>query len=160
MAATQFSLSVMSDSLWLHGLQCTRLPCPSPTPGACSKSCPRVSGATNHLILWLSLLLLPSIFLRRQVRWSGIPISLRMFYSLLWSTQSKALAWSRNRSRRFSGILLLLYDPADVGNLIFGSSAFSKTSLTSGSSWLTCCWSLAWRILSITLLACEMRAIV
>ena len=30
-------------------------------------------------------------FLRRQVRWSGIPISLRIFHSLLWSTQSKAL---------------------------------------------------------------------
>ena len=30
-------------------------------------------------------------FLRRQVRWSGIPISLRAFHSLLWSTQSKAL---------------------------------------------------------------------
>ena len=31
-------------------------------------------------------------FLRRQVRWSGIPICWRIFHSLLWSTQSKALA--------------------------------------------------------------------
>ena len=31
-------------------------------------------------------------FLRRQARWSGIPIPLRIFYHLLWSTQSKALA--------------------------------------------------------------------
>ena len=31
-------------------------------------------------------------FLKRQVRWSGIPISFRVFHSLLWSTQSKALA--------------------------------------------------------------------
>ena len=31
-------------------------------------------------------------FLWRQVRWSGIPISWRIFYTLLWSTQSKALA--------------------------------------------------------------------
>ena len=30
-------------------------------------------------------------FLRRHVRWSGIPISFRIFHSLLWSTQSKAL---------------------------------------------------------------------
>ena len=30
----------MSDSLWPHGLQQARLPCPSPTPGACSNSCP------------------------------------------------------------------------------------------------------------------------
>ena len=36
----QFSCSVMSDLLWLHGLQHTRLPCPSPTPGACSNSRP------------------------------------------------------------------------------------------------------------------------
>ena len=28
-------------------------------------------------------------FLKRQVRWSGIPISLRIFHSLLWSIQSK-----------------------------------------------------------------------
>ena len=31
-------------------------------------------------------------FLKRQIRWSGIPISLRIFHSLLWYTQSKALA--------------------------------------------------------------------
>ena len=36
----QFSRSVVSDSLWPHGLHHTRLPCPSPTPGACSNSCP------------------------------------------------------------------------------------------------------------------------
>ena len=38
--SVQFSHSVVSDSLWSHGLQHTRLPCPSPTPGACSNSCP------------------------------------------------------------------------------------------------------------------------
>ena len=31
-------------------------------------------------------------FFRRQVRWSGIPISLRNLHSLFWSTRSKALA--------------------------------------------------------------------
>ena len=36
----QFSHSVMSNSLWPHGLQHTRLPCPSPTPGVPSNSCP------------------------------------------------------------------------------------------------------------------------
>ena len=38
--SVQFSCSVVSDSLWPHGLQHTRLPCPSPTPGACSNSFP------------------------------------------------------------------------------------------------------------------------
>ena len=36
----QFSHSVMSDSRWPHWPQHTRLPCPSPTPRACSNSCP------------------------------------------------------------------------------------------------------------------------
>ena len=38
--SVQFIRSVMSDSLRPHGLQHTRLPCLSPTPGACSNSCP------------------------------------------------------------------------------------------------------------------------
>ena len=36
----QFSRSVVSNSLWPHGQQHARLPCPSPTPKACSNSCP------------------------------------------------------------------------------------------------------------------------
>ena len=36
----QFSRSVVSDSLWPHGLQHDRPPCPSPTPGAYLNSCP------------------------------------------------------------------------------------------------------------------------
>ena len=39
-SSVQFSHSVMSDSLQPHGLQYARLPCPSPTPRACSNSCP------------------------------------------------------------------------------------------------------------------------
>ena len=35
-----FSHLVMSDSLWPHGLQHTRLPCPSPSLGVCLNSCP------------------------------------------------------------------------------------------------------------------------
>ena len=35
-----FSHSVVSDSLQPHGLQHTRLPCPSLSPGVCSNSCP------------------------------------------------------------------------------------------------------------------------
>ena len=38
-SSVQFSHSVMSNSLRPHGLQHTSLPCPSPTPGACSNSC-------------------------------------------------------------------------------------------------------------------------
>ena len=38
--SVQFNRSVMSDSLWPHVLQHTRLPCPSPTPRVYSNSCP------------------------------------------------------------------------------------------------------------------------
>ena len=39
-SSIQFSWSVVSDSLWPHGLQHARLPCPSPTPGVYLDSCP------------------------------------------------------------------------------------------------------------------------
>ena len=69
-------------------------------------------------------------FLRRQVRWSHMPTSLRIFHSLLWSTQSKAF---RQSILEVVGVFLeffcFFYDPVDVGSLISGSSAFSKSSL-------------------------------
>ena len=40
LSCVQFSCSVMSDSLWPHGLQHARPPCLSPTPGVYSDLCP------------------------------------------------------------------------------------------------------------------------
>ena len=40
LSSVQFSCSVVSDSLQPRGLQHTRPPCPSPTPGVYSNSCP------------------------------------------------------------------------------------------------------------------------
>ena len=44
---------MVSTSLWPHRLQHARLPCPSPTPGACSKSCPSRQWChpPSHLLL-------------------------------------------------------------------------------------------------------------
>ena len=39
-SSVQVSHSVVSDSLWPYGLQHVRLPCPSPSSGVCSNSCP------------------------------------------------------------------------------------------------------------------------
>ena len=39
-SSVQFGRSVVSDSLPPHRLKHAKLPCPSPTPGACSNSCP------------------------------------------------------------------------------------------------------------------------
>ena len=54
MLELEFSRSVMSDSLRPHGLQHPRLPCPSPTPGAYSDSCP--------LSQWCHPTILSSVF--------------------------------------------------------------------------------------------------
>ena len=43
--SVQFSRSVMSDSLRPHESQHARPPCPSPSPGVHSHSCPRVGDA-------------------------------------------------------------------------------------------------------------------
>ena len=51
-------------------------------------------------------------------------------------------------------------DPVDVGNLISGSSAFSKTRLNIWKFTVHVLLKSGLRILSITLLACEMSAIV
>ena len=60
----------------------------------------------------------------------------------------------------FLELSCFFYDPTDVGNLICGFSAFSKSSLNIWRFLVHILLSLAWRILSITLLACEISAIV
>ena len=53
------------------------------------------SSASDTLLFIPSTIFLISVillFLKMQVRWFGIPISFRIFHSLLWSTQPKALA--------------------------------------------------------------------
>ena len=63
-SSVQFSCSVVADFLWPHGLQHASVPCPSPTPGACSNSCPMSQWfhlPSSHLIFCCTLLLPPSI---------------------------------------------------------------------------------------------------
>ena len=60
----------------------------------------------------------------------------------------------------FMELSCFFYDPQYVGNLISGSSAFSKSSFNIWKFSVHVLLNLTWRILSITLLACEMRAIV
>ena len=67
---------------------------------------------------------------QRQVRWSGISISFRIFHSLLWSTYSKAFGIvNKAEIDVFLELSHFFDDPADVGNLTSGSSAFSKSNL-------------------------------
>ena len=60
----------------------------------------------------------------------------------------------------FLELSCFFHDPADVGNLISGFSAFSKTSLNIREFTVHVLLKPGLEILSITLLACEMSAIV
>ena len=98
-------------------------------------------------------------FVRKQVSWSGIPISIRIFHSLLWSTQSKVLAWSMKQMFFWNSLAFsMIHQMLASWSLVL--LPFLNPAYTSGSSWFTHYWSLAWRILITTLLACEMSAIV
>ena len=69
-------------------------------------------------------------FLRRQVRWSGIPISLRIFqFAVIHAVKGLGVV---NEADVFLEFSCFFYDPTDVGNRkISDSSAFSKSSLNS-----------------------------
>ena len=66
-------------------------------------------------------------FLKRQVKWSDIPISLRIFQFIVIHTVKGIV--NKAKIDVFLELSSFFHDPADVGNLISGSSAFSKTSL-------------------------------
>ena len=88
-------------------------------------------------------------FLRRQVRWSGIPISVS-FTQFVVIHRVKGFCMVNKVEVGVSlEISYFFYDPTNVDNLISGSSVFSKTSWTSGSSRFTYCWSQAWRPLEL-----------
>ena len=79
-----FSCSVMSDSLWPHGLQHARLPCPSLSPGLCSNSCPLSWWCHPTISSSVSpLLLLTSIF--HRVRVFSIELALCIRWPKYWS---------------------------------------------------------------------------
>ena len=68
-------------------------------------------------------------FLKRQVRWSGILTSFRIFQFLVIHTVKGFGIVNKAEIDVLLELSCSFHDPADVGNLIPGSSAFSKTSL-------------------------------
>ena len=67
-------------------------------------------------------------FLKRQGRWSGIPISFRIFQFVVIHTV-KGFGVVNKEADVILELSCFFNDPVDVGNLISGSSAFSKSSL-------------------------------
>ena len=95
--------------------------------------------------------------------WPGIPTSLRIFQFVVIHTVKGLGVVNEAEVDVFLELSCFFDDPIDVGNLTPGSSVYSKTNL---NIWIFSVHipfkpSLEnWRILSITLLACEMSAIV
>ena len=97
----------MSDSLWPHRLQHARLPCPSPTPGACSTHAHQVSDAIQPFILCRPLLLLPSIF--PSIRAFSNESVLRIRWPKYWSC-----SFSISPSNEHSGLISFRMDWLDL----------------------------------------------
>jgi len=93
-------------------------------------------------------------FLRRQVVWHSHLLKHFPQFVVIHTVKGCSIV---NKVGIFLEFSCFFYDPMDVGNLISGSSAILKPASTSGISWFTNCWSLAWRILSITLLVCSVQ---
>ena len=68
-------------------------------------------------------------FLRRQVRWSGIPISYFPQFVVIHIDKGFSIV-SETEVSDFLEFSCFLYDPVNVGNLVTGSSAFWKPSLS------------------------------
>ena len=99
---------------------------------------------------------------RRQVRWSGIPITLRSgipITKVCYDPQSNGHDWVTNTHivKDFSMVseteAIFFYNPLAFSMIQQMLALWSlvplpilSLALTSGSSWFTCCWSLAWRI--------------
>ena len=116
--SVQFSHSVISDSFKLHGLKRTSLLCPSPTPRACSNSCP--SSRWCHPTISSSVILFSSClqsfpasgsFPTSQLFASGgqsigasasasvLPVNIQDWFPLGWTgliLQSRGLYWDSN----------------------------------------------------------------
>ena len=101
------SCSVISYSLQHHGLQHTRLPCPSPTPGACSNASIKLVMPSDRLILYCPLLLLPSIFPRIRVSSKESVICIR--WPKYWS-----FSFSISPSNEYSGLMSFRIDWFDL----------------------------------------------
>ena len=126
--SVQFSCSVVSDSLWPHESQHARPPCPSPTPGVYSNSCP--SAQWFHPVISSSVVPFSSCpqslpasgsFLMSQLfAWGGQSIGVSALASvLLMNTQDwsplEQTGWislqSKGLSRVFSNITKEAYNP-------------------------------------------------
>ena len=78
-------------------------------------------------------------FLRRQVRWSGIPISLRIFHIWLWSIVNGFGIVNKAEVDVFLELSCVFDDPTDAGIWSLVPLPFLNPAWISGSSWFRYC---------------------
>ena len=137
-SVSQFSRSIMPNSLWPHGLQHTRLPCPPPTPRACSNSCP---------LSWWCHPTISSSAIPFSCLWSFPASGSHFLMSQLFTSGAKVLElFSISPSNEYSG--LISFRMMDWFNLLAvqgtlksllqhhsSKASPSITDLTSGEFW-------------------------
>ena len=101
------SVSVRSESLRPHGLQHVGLPCPSPTPGACSNSCPLSRWCHPTISSCHPFLFLPSVF--PSIRRFSNESALRIRWPKYWS-----FSLSISPSNEYSGLISFRMDWLDL----------------------------------------------
>ena len=99
-----FSHSVISDSLWFHEVQHTRLPCPLLSPGVCSNSFPLSRWCHPTISSCHPHLLLPSIFPSIKIFSSELALHIR--WQKYWS-------FSISPSNEYSGLISFRIDSFD-----------------------------------------------
>ena len=129
----------MSDSLWSHGLQHTRLPYPSPTPGDYSNSSIELMMPSNHLILCHPLFLLPAVFPSIRVFSKESVLCIR--WPKYWS-----FSFSISPSNEYSGLISFRIDWLDL----FAVQGTLKSLLQHHSSEASILWHLAFFIVQLS----------
>ena len=89
-------------------------------------------------------------FLRRQVRWSGIPISWRIFQFVVIHTVKGFSVVNETEVYIFLEFSCFSVPQQMLAIWSLVPLPFLNSPWTFGSSWFTYCWNLAWKMLSIT----------
>ena len=114
--------SVVSDSLWPHGLQHLRLPCPSLSLSLLKLLFIELVIPSNHLVLCCSLLLMPSVFPSISVFFKEWAVYIR--WPKYWS-----FSFSINPSNEYSGFISFRIDWFDLLAVQGLSRVFSNTTV-------------------------------
>ena len=165
-SVSQFSHSVGSDSLRPHGLQHARVPCPSPTPGAYSNSCPSSQWChptiSSSVVPFSSCLqsspasvsfLMSQFFasggqsIRASASASVLPMNIQDTFPLGWT------GWISLQSKGLSRVKSRLQDHTSKASILWLSAFFivqlSHPYMTTGKTIALTRWTFVGKVMSL-----------